>query len=107
MAEDKPRATLEEMRSLMAHLPGPDLEAGTAAASREAQLTKPAGALGRLEELVAVAGDLAGQHPPSVDHPAHRRLRRQSRRRRARRLGLSRRGHRADGGRISSAAAPR
>ncbi len=69
MAEDKPRATLEEMRSLMAHLPGPDLEAGTAAASREAQLTKPAGALGRLEELVQWLATWQGKHPPSVDHP--------------------------------------
>ncbi len=52
MAQDKPLATLDEMRALLRILPGPDLEAGRAAAAREAQLTKPAGALGRLEELV-------------------------------------------------------
>ena len=48
---DEPIADLDEIRALSAHLPGPDLEAGTLAATRQAQLTKPAGALGRLEEL--------------------------------------------------------
>ncbi|MBV8650835.1 MAG: nicotinate-nucleotide--dimethylbenzimidazole phosphoribosyltransferase, partial [Alphaproteobacteria bacterium] len=43
-----PVATLDEMRRLLRELPGPDLEAGTATAAREAQLTKPAGSLGRL-----------------------------------------------------------
>ncbi len=69
MAEEKPLATLDEMRALMAHLPGPDLEAGSAAATREAQLTKPAGALGRLEELVQWMATWQGKHPPSADHP--------------------------------------
>ena len=41
-------ANLDEIRALFPHLPGPDLESGTAAALRERQLTKPAGALGRL-----------------------------------------------------------
>jgi len=49
----EPATTLDEMRALLAHLPGPDLGAGTSAAARERQLTKPAGALGRLEELAA------------------------------------------------------
>ncbi len=49
----EPMARLDEIRALMAHLPGPDLDAGSAATSRERQLTKPAGALGRLEELVS------------------------------------------------------
>ncbi len=69
MAEEKPLATLDEMRALMAHLPGPDLEAGTAAAAREAQLTKPAGALGRLEELVQWMATWQGKHPPTIEHP--------------------------------------
>src|SRR5262249_23571662 len=33
----EPAANLDEIRALMAHLPGPDLDAGTAAAAREAQ----------------------------------------------------------------------
>lgn len=69
MAEEKPLATLDEIRALMGHLPGPDLEAGSAAATREAQLTKPAGALGRLEELTHWMATWQGKHPPSADHP--------------------------------------
>jgi nicotinate-nucleotide--dimethylbenzimidazole phosphoribosyltransferase len=67
MAE--PVADLDEIRGLMAHLPGPDLEAGTAAATREQQLTKPAGALGRLEELATWLATWQGRHPPTLDHP--------------------------------------
>jgi len=66
----EPAATLDEIRALMAHLPGPDLEAGTAAAERERQLTKPAGALGRLEELAAWLATWQGRHPPTLDRPA-------------------------------------
>jgi nicotinate-nucleotide--dimethylbenzimidazole phosphoribosyltransferase len=57
------------MRALMAELPGPDLEAGTAAATREAQLTKPAGALGRLEEIAHWMATWQGRHPPTANHP--------------------------------------
>src|SRR5712671_4505257 len=67
MAE--PVADLDEIRDLMAHLPGPELEAGTAAATRERQLTKPAGALGRLEELATWLATWQGRHPPRLDHP--------------------------------------
>jgi len=69
MADEAPRATLEEMRQLLRRLPGPDLEAGSAAAAREAQLTKPAGALGRLEELTQWMATWQGRHPPTADHP--------------------------------------
>ncbi len=65
----EPAASLDEIRALMAHLPGPDLEAGTAAAQREAQLTKPPGALGRLEELAHWLATWQGKHPPRIDHP--------------------------------------
>src|SRR5919201_6803542 len=67
MAE--PVANLDEIRALMAHLPGPDLDAGTVAAAREQQLTKPAGALGRLEELAAWLATWQGRHPPTLNHP--------------------------------------
>ena len=67
MAE--PVANLDEIRALSAHLPGPDLEAGTLAASRQAQLTKPAGALGRLEELAIWLATWQARHPPRLDHP--------------------------------------
>ena len=62
-------ANFDEIRALFAHLPGPDLESGTAAALRERQLTKPAGALGRLEELSHWLATWQGRHPPRVDHP--------------------------------------
>ncbi|MBV8889807.1 MAG: nicotinate-nucleotide--dimethylbenzimidazole phosphoribosyltransferase [Alphaproteobacteria bacterium] len=65
----EPQASLDEIRALMAHLPGPDLEAATAAALREAQLTKPAGALGRLEELAHWLATWQARHPPRLDHP--------------------------------------
>ena len=62
-------ASFDEIRALFAHLPGPDLEAGTAAMLRERQLTKPAGALGRLEELSHWLATWQGRHPPRLDHP--------------------------------------
>ena len=65
----EPAVNLEEIRALMAHLPGPDLDAGAAAALREQQLTNPAGALGRLEELAAWLAIWQGRHPPTLDHP--------------------------------------
>ena len=69
MAEPALAADLTEIRALIAHLPGPDLDAGSAAAEREAQLTKPAGALGRLEELAAWLAAWQARHPPRVEHP--------------------------------------
>ena len=65
-----PTASLDEMRALMRELPGPDLEARTACVAREAQLTKPAGALGRLEELSAWLAIWQAKHPPTLDHAA-------------------------------------
>ncbi len=69
MADENPPTTLAEMRALLADLPGPDLEAGTAAATREAQLTKPAGSLGRLEEIAHWVATWQGRHPPTANHP--------------------------------------
>jgi nicotinate-nucleotide--dimethylbenzimidazole phosphoribosyltransferase len=62
-------SSLDEIRALMAHLPGPDLASGTAAMLREKELTKPAGALGRLEELSHWLATWQGRHPPRLDHP--------------------------------------
>jgi len=65
----KPAASLAEIRNLMAELPGPDLAAGSACATREAVLTKPPGALGRLEELSQWLCVWQGRHPPQIDRP--------------------------------------
>jgi nicotinate-nucleotide--dimethylbenzimidazole phosphoribosyltransferase len=61
---DEPTANLDEMRTLLRELPGPDVTAGTAAATRQAQLTKPQGALGRLEELAIWLATWQARHPP-------------------------------------------
>jgi nicotinate-nucleotide--dimethylbenzimidazole phosphoribosyltransferase len=65
----EPATSLDEMRALLAHLPGPDLEAGAAAATRQAQLTKPAGSLGRLEELAIWLATWQARHPPRLERP--------------------------------------
>src|SRR6185437_9380971 len=69
MAQEKPLATLDEMRALLRTLPGPDVEAAAATRAREALLTKPAGALGRLEELAEWLATWQGKHPPTLNHP--------------------------------------
>jgi nicotinate-nucleotide--dimethylbenzimidazole phosphoribosyltransferase len=66
---DEPVADLDEIRALMSHLPEADLDAGAAAAARQAELTKPAGALGRLEELAMWLATWQARHPPKLDHP--------------------------------------
>ena len=67
----KPIATLDEVRALLAEFPTADLEAASRTATREAVLTKPAGALGRLEGDHELAGELAGP-PPAADRAAAR-----------------------------------
>ncbi len=69
MTDNQPAATLDEIRGLMAELPGPDLAAASATATREAQLTKPPGSLGRLEELTLWLAQWQGRHPPRMEHP--------------------------------------
>ena len=69
MASQTSPASLQELRTLLAVLPDGDAAAADAAAAREAQLTKPAGALGRLEELSAWLARWQGRHPPRIDRP--------------------------------------
>jgi len=44
-------SSLQEMKELLQFLPGPDAQAQALARARQAELTKPPGSLGRLEEL--------------------------------------------------------
>ncbi len=67
MPDLPPVATLDDVRRLLARLPGPDRAAAGRAAAREARLTKPRGALGRLEELSAWAAAWQGRHPPRAE----------------------------------------
>ena len=69
MTEPTAAISLDEIRDLIRNLPGPDLEAGTAARHREARLTKPAGALGRLEEIAYWMASWQGRHPAELRHP--------------------------------------
>ena len=63
------RVTFAEIRSLFVDLPGPDEDAFQAAVARDRTLTKPAGALGRLEELAFWLAAWQGRQPPRVDRP--------------------------------------
>ncbi len=67
--ETEVTANLDEMRSLIRAFPGPDEAARNAVAEREAQLTKPPGALGRLEELTAWIAGWQAKAPPKLDRP--------------------------------------
>jgi nicotinate-nucleotide--dimethylbenzimidazole phosphoribosyltransferase len=64
-----PVASLDEIRALLKRLPGEDAASAALAAGREAQLTKPAGSLGRLETLSAWLCAWQGRHPPRLEHP--------------------------------------
>ncbi len=64
--------TLADIRHLLAALPGPDEAAAAAAQAREPLLTKPPGALGRLEEISQWLATWQGRHPPGLEHVAVR-----------------------------------
>ncbi len=59
--------SFDDIRRLMADLPAPDPAALAAARARDAVLTKPAGALGRLESLADWMAGWQGRHPPRLD----------------------------------------
>ncbi|MGQ0676073.1 MAG: nicotinate-nucleotide--dimethylbenzimidazole phosphoribosyltransferase [Rhodospirillales bacterium] len=69
MPPQQPVASFAEIRALLAALPGPDRAAVDAAAAREGQLTKPPGALGKLEELTQWLCAWQGRHPPRLERP--------------------------------------
>ena len=57
----------QDITRQLENLPRPDSSAAAAATEREANLTKPAGSLGRLEELSAWCAAWQGRHPPVLD----------------------------------------
>jgi nicotinate-nucleotide--dimethylbenzimidazole phosphoribosyltransferase len=59
--------TLAAFRTVLQAMPGPDMAAHQAAADRNGQLTKPPGALGRLEDLAIWVGGWQGRAQPRVD----------------------------------------
>jgi nicotinate-nucleotide--dimethylbenzimidazole phosphoribosyltransferase len=62
-------STLPEFAALLVASPAADATALAAAAERNGQLTKPPGALGRLEEVAIWIGGWQGRAQPRIDHP--------------------------------------
>ena len=65
----KSAASFDEMRRILRELPGPDLEAQTRVVQRQTELTKPAGSLGRLEEIAEWLAAWQGRAQPRVERP--------------------------------------
>lgn len=59
----------DDIRRLVAALPGPDEAAAAAVRARDAVLTKPAGSLGRLEEIAEWLAAWQGKARPAVTRP--------------------------------------
>ena len=64
-----PFQTLAEFRSLLDRLPAPDAAALAGAEARNGQLTKPPGALGRLERVALWLAGWQGTEKPHADRP--------------------------------------
>lgn len=65
-------SSVADLRARLSDLPGPDVAAQAAWAARDPQLTKPGGALGRLEEISAWMAAWQGRHPPRLETPRAR-----------------------------------
>ena len=63
---DAPRS-VQDLRRLIENAPPADQDALQAARARQAVLTKPAGALGRLEEIAEWLAAWQGRHPPRAE----------------------------------------
>jgi nicotinate-nucleotide--dimethylbenzimidazole phosphoribosyltransferase len=59
---------MRDIAALLETLPPADAAAAAAARAREAQLTKPAGSLGRLEAMAEWLAAWQGRHPPRLGH---------------------------------------
>jgi len=61
--------TIDGLRAILAEMPDPDASALEGAAARNAQLTKPPGALGRLEDLAIWYAGWRGDARPAINAP--------------------------------------
>ena len=59
----------DDFRALVATMPGPDTAAEAAVRARDAVLTKPAGSLGKLEQIAAWLAAWQGRARPAVNRP--------------------------------------
>jgi len=64
-----PFQSLGDVRAILAKMPGPDATATAAAEARNGQLTKPPGALGRLERVAVWMAGWQGREKPSAAAP--------------------------------------
>ena len=64
-----PPSSFAEIRAILQRAPGPDLEAATKVLERQRVLTKPAGSLGRLEELAEWLARWQGRSAPRCERP--------------------------------------
>ena len=69
MSENPSQANFAELRELVSHFPGPNETARDAAKEREGQLTKPPGALGRLEEISEWFASWQDKDQPTLARP--------------------------------------
>jgi len=67
--DSKAIASLGEIREVLRALPAPSAEAAAEAEARQAVLTKPAGSLGRLEELAVWLASWQGVAQPRIERP--------------------------------------
>ena len=61
--------TFDEIRRILRQIPAPDQEAVTRVVAREVELTKPPGALGRLEAIAEWLAGWQGRAQPRVERP--------------------------------------
>lgn len=59
----------DDIRDLFRQMPGPNDDAVAKVRARDAELTKPAGSLGRLEEIVEWLAAWTGEAPPRITRP--------------------------------------
>jgi nicotinate-nucleotide--dimethylbenzimidazole phosphoribosyltransferase len=59
----------DDIRGMIASMPGPDMASANAVRARDGNLTKPAGSLGRLEEIAEFLAAWQAKAPPRVDRP--------------------------------------
>jgi nicotinate-nucleotide--dimethylbenzimidazole phosphoribosyltransferase len=69
MLEAGERPSFAALRRMLREMPGPDEAAAAAVRARNAELTKPPGSLGRLEELAEWLAAWQGRVPPAVERP--------------------------------------
>ncbi len=62
-------ASFDEIRGILRDMPGPDRAARTEVVRHQAELTKPPGSLGRLEEIAGWLAAWQGRAHPRIEHP--------------------------------------